>query len=98
MRRLRWWKDFWPQLLLLAIPFVWQVGLLPWSNRVEWRPVGLPFVMVWQMLGVLITTASLAAIYHLDGALEEDHQSASSHGPGTGSVDAAVRHPDPDEA
>lgn len=51
---------------LLVLPFLWQVGLAPAVNDIAVRPLGLPFPMVWQMLGILFTTAIIALVYVLD--------------------------------
>jgi hypothetical protein len=51
---------------LLVLPFVWQVGLAPWSNGVELRPFHLPFPMAWQMAGIVITTLVIALVFRLD--------------------------------
>ena len=42
-----------PHLVLLALPFIWQVGCIPLVNEVALRPLGMPFPMVWQMAGVV---------------------------------------------
>lgn len=52
--------------LLLLLPFLWQLGLAPWANGVAWRPLGLPFQMVWQMAGILFATLVIALRYRLD--------------------------------
>ncbi len=52
----------------LLVPFLWQAALAPWSNGVSWRPFGLPFPMVWQMAGIVVTSAVLWAVYRLDAA------------------------------
>lgn len=51
---------------LLAVPFVWQAGLAPLVNDVAAQPLGLPFPMVWQMLGILLTTGCIAIVYRID--------------------------------
>jgi hypothetical protein len=51
---------------LLLAPFVWQVALAPLVNDVAAQPFGLPFPMVWQMLGILLTTACIAIVYRID--------------------------------
>ena len=51
---------------LLAIPFVWQVGFVPVVNDVAMRPLGLPFPMVWQMLGIVLTTCAIGVVFALD--------------------------------
>lgn len=65
------WAD-----LLLLLPFVWQLGFAPWANGVVWRPLGLPFMMAWQMAGIVFATLVIAWRYRLDDrsadALPED--------------------------
>lgn len=51
---------------LLLLPFVWQVGLAPWSNGIQARPFELPFPMFWQMAGIVFTTLVIAAVFLLD--------------------------------
>lgn len=51
---------------LLLIPFLWQIGGVPLVNDVAWRPFSLPFPMVWQMAGILITSAIIAFIFSID--------------------------------
>lgn len=55
----------WPDALLF-LPFVWQLGLAPWANSIAWRPFGLPFPMVWQMVGIVFATFVLMLRYWLD--------------------------------
>ncbi len=52
--------------LMLVLPFVWQLGFAFWANDVPWRPLGLPFMMAWQMAGIVFTTIVLAVRYRLD--------------------------------
>jgi hypothetical protein len=56
---------------LLLLPFLWQVGAVPLVNDIAWRPASLPFPMVWQMLGILFTTAIIAIVFHLDERVEK---------------------------
>jgi hypothetical protein len=51
---------------LLALPFVWQVGLVPLVNDIAWRPFGLPFPLVWQLAGVVFASAIIALVHALD--------------------------------
>ncbi|MFC4703281.1 DUF3311 domain-containing protein [Paraburkholderia caffeinitolerans] len=51
---------------LLAIPFIWQAGLAPAINDVAWTPFGLPFPMLWQMAGIVLTSAVIALVFRLD--------------------------------
>jgi hypothetical protein len=50
----------------LLLPFVWQVGLAPLVNDVAVQPFGLPFPMVWQMLGIVLASACIAIVYRID--------------------------------
>ena len=56
-RRYRW---------LLVLPFIWQIAFVPLVNDIAWRPFGLPFPMVWQMAGILLASAVIAIVHHLD--------------------------------
>ncbi len=51
---------------LLAIPFAWQVGFVAAVNDVALRPLGLPFPMVWQMLGIVLSTVVIGIVFALD--------------------------------
>jgi hypothetical protein len=51
---------------LLVLPFVWQVALIPLVNDVAWRPLGLPFPLVWQLAGVVFATLVIALVHRLD--------------------------------
>lgn len=53
---------------LLAIPFVWQAALAPAINEVAWAPFGLPFPMLWQMVGIVLTSVLIAIVFRLDRA------------------------------
>jgi hypothetical protein len=59
---------------LLALPFIWQVGMVPVVNDVAVRPFSLPFPMVWQMAGVIVTTVVIAIVFTLDRRLEPDEE------------------------
>ncbi|WP_420139791.1 DUF3311 domain-containing protein [Sphingomonas sp.] len=57
----------WHRLALL-LPFIWQLGLAGFANDVTWRPFGLPFQMVWQMMGVPVASAAIAWVFLRDEA------------------------------
>lgn len=59
---------------LLAVPFVWQAALAPAINNVAWTPFGFPFPMLWQMAGIVLTSALIAVVFHIDRArgIEEE--------------------------
>jgi hypothetical protein len=58
--------------LLLILPFVWQAGLAPAVNNVQWAPLGLPFPMVWQLVGIVLTSVTIGIVYKIDQSLGED--------------------------
>ncbi len=51
---------------LLVLPFIWQVAMIPLVNDVPWRPLGLPFPLVWQLAGVVFATLIIALVHRLD--------------------------------
>jgi hypothetical protein len=51
---------------LLVLPFVWQVALIPLVNGIAWRPLGLPFPLVWQLAGVVFASLIIALVHRLD--------------------------------
>ena len=55
---------------LLIIPFLWQVAAVPFVNDIGWRPLSLPFAMVWQLVGILIASALIALVFRLDERAE----------------------------
>ncbi len=55
-----------PHLVLLVLPFIWQVACIPLVNDVAMRPFGMPFPMVWQLAGVVFASLVFALVFHLD--------------------------------
>lgn len=55
---------------LLLLPFIWQVGFVPLVNDISWRPLSLPFPMVWQMAGVIFATLVIAVVFAIDRRLD----------------------------
>jgi hypothetical protein len=43
-------------------------------NDVRWQPWGLPFAMVWQMAGILVTSLIIGTVYRLDREPRPDRQ------------------------
>ena len=66
---------------LLIIPFLWQVGMVPFVNDIAWRPLSLPFPMVWQMAGVLITSVVIAIVFSIDRRRESNLPDAEAAAP-----------------
>lgn len=69
-----------PHRWLLLVPYVWQAALVPWSNGVQWRPLGLPFPMAWQMAGILVTSAVLWVVYRRDQVAAQLENAAAANG------------------
>ncbi len=69
-------------LLFGAVPFILLVAALPFVNRVHPFVLGLPFVVFWILLGVLLTPAVLAVAYRLTrDDLDDDHDDDRPSGP-----------------
>jgi hypothetical protein len=61
--------------LLLIVPYLWSVAAIPLVGYVRVSPGEIPFLLWWMLVGVLVTFASLAAVWWLDergDAGEED--------------------------
>jgi hypothetical protein len=63
-------------LWLLSLPFIWQLGMVPFINDVSLRPFGLPFALAWQMAGVVLASLVFALVFELDrrAGLETEEQ------------------------
>ena len=57
MRRYRW---------LAAIPTLGMLGGVPFANRVRPYVLGLPFLLAWIVVWVVITSLVMATIFFLD--------------------------------
>lgn len=69
-RRMHYW--------LLVLPFVWQLALAPYVNDVVIRGCPIPFPMLWQMMGVVLASATLAVVFRID---ERDEAARSADPP-----------------
>lgn len=58
---------------IAVLPFIGMFGGMVFANRVEPYVLGMPFLMFWILLWVLITTALMALIYNLDPANKEEN-------------------------
>jgi hypothetical protein len=58
--------------LLAALPFLGILGGIFFANRVEPFVLGLPFILFWIVLWVVLTSGIMAVIYRLDPANGED--------------------------
>ncbi len=53
---------------LAALPALCMLGGVPFANRVEPFVLGLPFLLFWILLWVVLTSAIMGLIYALDEA------------------------------
>lgn len=52
--------------LLLIIPFIGMCVLLPLANRIEPYVLGLPFLLFWIVLWMVLSSVVLYIVYKLD--------------------------------
>ncbi len=57
-----------PHQWLAALPPLLMLGGVPFANRVEPYVLGLPFLLFWILLWVVLTSAVMGLIYALDQA------------------------------
>lgn len=57
--------------ILSVLPFIGMLGFLPLVNRVEPYVLGMPFILFWFVLWVVLTSATIGVIYVLDPANRE---------------------------
>ena len=58
--------------LLASLPFLGILGGIFFANRVEAFVLGMPFILFWIVLWVVLTSGIMAVIYRLDPANKED--------------------------
>ena len=58
--------------VLAALPFLGILGGIFFANRVEPFVLGMPFILFWIVLWVVLTSGIMAVIYRLDPANKED--------------------------
>ena len=61
----------------LVFPFVWQAGLAPLVNDISLKPLGMPFPMVWQMAGIVLTSLVIAWVFRRDAQLGVEAEEAA---------------------
>jgi hypothetical protein len=57
--------------VLAALPFVGILLGIPFVNRVEPLVLGMPFVLAWLVMGVVLSSIIMAIIYRLDATNRE---------------------------
>ena len=55
-----------PLYLLAALPFLGLLGGIPFANRVTPFVLGLPFILFWIVVWVVLTSVIMWIIYSLD--------------------------------
>lgn len=58
--------------LLGALPFLGILGGIVFANRVEPFVLGMPFILFWIVVWVVLTSVIMAIIYNLDPVNKED--------------------------
>ncbi|MET3288903.1 UNVERIFIED_CONTAM: hypothetical protein ABID98_001473 [Brevibacillus sp. OAP136] len=61
--------------ILGVLPFIGMLGLLPRINQVTPFVLGMPFILFWFVLWVVLTSVILAIIFRIDPANREGDQS-----------------------
>ncbi|MGG2093497.1 DUF3311 domain-containing protein [Bacillus sp. S13(2024)] len=59
---------------LALIPFVGILGGIIFANRVTPYVLGMPFILFWIVLWVVLTSVTMAVIFKLDPANREGEQ------------------------
>ena len=57
---------------LAALPFLVLLGGIIFANRVEPFILGLPFILFWILMWIVLTSVTMAVIYVIDPANRED--------------------------
>jgi hypothetical protein len=58
MGRKHWW--------LLLIPYLWCIAAVPFVNRVGYIFGNVPFLLVWMIAGVLLSSACVTSVFLID--------------------------------
>lgn len=56
--RRHWW--------LLVLPYLWCIAAIPAVNRVGYVFGSIPFLLVWMIAGVIVSSGCIAAVYFVD--------------------------------
>ncbi len=54
------------RVTLGVLPFIGMLVLIPWVNRTEPFVLGLPFLLFWIVIWVVLTTVCMTIIYWID--------------------------------
>ena len=58
--------------LWAVLPFLGILGGIVFANRVEPFVLGMPFILFWIVMWVVLTSAIMGIVYNLDPANKED--------------------------
>ncbi|GGE18447.1 putative membrane protein YhjC [Marinithermofilum abyssi] len=58
--------------LLGLLPFIGILGGIPFANRVTPYILGMPFILFWIVMWVVLTSGIMAVVYKLDPANKEE--------------------------
>lgn len=58
--------------LLLAVPYVWSVLLIPWVNGVKAHPFGMPFLELWMLIGVILSSLCVGVVFAVDKRMRRE--------------------------
>ncbi|RVU14500.1 DUF3311 domain-containing protein [Streptomyces antnestii] len=64
-----------PVYLLGAVPFIGILGGIFFANRVTPYVLGMPFILFWLVMWVVLIAATMTVIYRLDPANREESSS-----------------------
>ncbi len=65
---------------LAALPALCMLGGVPMANRVEPYVLGLPFLLFWIVLWVVLTSGVMALVYALDAAADRSPATPAAGG------------------
>ncbi|MEW9671838.1 DUF3311 domain-containing protein [Ammoniphilus sp. 3BR4] len=57
--------------LLSLIPFIGILGGIPFANKVTPYVLGMPFILFWIVLWLILSSGLMALVYKLDPATKE---------------------------
>lgn len=60
---------------LAVLPFIGMLVLIPWVNRTTPFVLGMPFLLFWVVVWVVLTSACLTVIYWTDPANKKGAES-----------------------
>lgn len=56
----------WPVYVFASLPFITLVLAIPWANRVEPMIWGMPFLLWWIVVNVLLTSVWLRLAFYFE--------------------------------